>query len=182
MTAMLTQHSGEIEDLRRAMFKDYDRREGRRSEIQQARKLQDGSHSPFILSIPEPQSRRSSTEGTHPDEHQLECLDEEPEQIVLNVRPPRPNAKTKVGRRAPRPTKKSSDGFPYPSFPAAITKKIASAFARSLGSKSAIIDKETLEAITEATDQYLSNDLGVFANHAGRKKNDESDVIAVMRR
>lgn len=81
--------------------------------------------------------------------------------------------------------KKSLDRLPYPSFPAGITKKIVSTFARSLGSKSTIIDKQTLEAITEATDQYferLSNNLGIFANHAGITNIDESDVIAVMRR
>ena len=185
MTALLTGRSGEIEDLWSAMSKAYDPRHGRLSRMQQARKLERGLHSPFILEIPELQSGRSLAEETHNGEQQLACIDEEPEQSVLNVRPAQAKATTKVGRRATRPLKKSSDGAPCPSFPAGITRKIASTFARSLGSRSTIIDKETLEAITEATDQYfkqLSEDLGVFADHAGRKNIDESDVVAVMRR
>ncbi|KAF6233684.1 hypothetical protein HO173_008241 [Letharia columbiana] len=182
---MLTPHSDEREGLRRAMYKDHDRREGHSNRIQQARELEGEGKSPFILNIPVLQSRRSSAEANFPDEQQLGGLDKEPEQSVLNVRPTNSITKAKAGRRAPRPMKKSRQGFPYPSFPAGVTKNIASTFARSLGSKSTIIDKETLEAITEAIDQYfeqLSIDLGVFANHAGRRKIGENDVIAVMLR
>lgn len=182
---MLTPHSDEREGLRRAMYKDHDRREGHSNRVQQARELEGEGKSPFILNIPVLQSRRSSAEANFPDEQQLGGLDKEPEQSVLNVRPTNSITKAKAGRRAPRPMKKSRQGFPYPSFPAGVTKNIASTFARSLGSKSTIIDKETLEAITEAIDQYfeqLSIDLGVFASHAGRRKIGENDVIAVMLR
>ena len=167
---MLTGSSGKIEDLWRAMSN------GRLSRMQQARTLERGLHSPFILDIPELQSGSSLAEEPRTG------IDEEPEQSVLNMRPAQAKATTKSGRRAKRPLKKSSDGAPCPSFPVGITRKIASTFARSLSSR---IDKETLEAITEATDQYfeqLSKDLGVFADHAGRKNIDESDVVAVMRR
>ena len=167
------------------MYKDYDRREGHLSGIQQARELKSGVHSPFLLNFPELQSGRSSAEATYPDEQQLGGLDKEPEQSVLNVRPTNPNATTKAGRRESKPMKKSRDGFSFSSFPTGITKKIASTFAGSLGNKSTVIDKEILAAINEATDQYfeqLSNDLDAFANHAGRKRINESDVIAVMRR
>ena len=129
---------------------------------------------PFILNIPELQSRCSSPEGTR-----LRGLNEQPEQSVLIERRTNPNSKIKAGRRAPRPVKNS----PCSRF--RITKKVASTFARSRGSKSTIIGKEILEAITDATDQYfeqLSNDLCVFAEHAGRKNINENDVIAVMRR
>lgn len=153
--------------------------------MQNALELDGGAHSPFALNIPGFDTRRSSAEATYPYDQQVGGFDEEPEQTLLNVRPTTSDATIEAGRRASRLMKKSRDGVPYPSFPAGTTKKIASTFARSLGSKSTTIDKETLDAITEATDQYfeqLSNDLGVFANHARRKKIDESDVIAVMRR
>ena len=182
---MLTGRSGEIEDLGRYMSKAYDPRDGRLSRMQQARKLERGLHSPFILDISELQSGRSLADETHTGEQQLTCIDEEPEQSVLNVRPTQAKATTKIGKRVKRPLKKSSDGAPCPSIPISLTRKIASTFARSLGSRSKKLDKETLEAITEATDQYfeqLSKDLGVFADHAGRKNIDESDVVAVMRR
>ena len=185
MTVVLTGCSGEVEDFWRAMSKAYDPCDGRLSRMRQPRKLERGLHSPFILDIPELQSGRSLAEETRTGEQQLTCIDEEPEQSVLNVRPAQAKATTKVRRRAKRPLKKSSDGAQSPSFPVGITKKIASTFARSLSSRSTKIDKETLEAITEATDQYfeqLSKDLGVFADHAGRKNIDESDVVAVMRR
>ena len=183
MRGRLTQHSSKTEDLRRAMYKEYNRREGHLSEIQQVRESTGEVNPQFVLNTPELQSRRSFAEATHPYDQQLGGFDE-PEQSVLDVRPAKSNATTKAGRRAPKLMKKSRDGMSYPSFPAGITKKIASTFARPLGNKSSI-EKETLDAIIEATDQYfeqLSNDLGVFANHARRKKIDESDVIAVMRR
>ena len=183
MRGRLTQHSSKTEDLRRAMYKKYNRREGHLSEIQQVREPTGEVNPQFVLNTPELQSRRSFAEATHPYDQQLGGFDE-PEQSVLDVRPAKSNATTKAGRRAPKLMKKSRDGMSYPSFPAGITKKIASTFDRPLGNKSSI-EKETLDAIIEATDQYfeqLSNDLGVFANHARRKKIDESDVIAVMRR
>lgn len=167
------------------MYNDHDHRKDHLSETQRTRELEGGVNSPFILAIPGFQSRRSSAEATYSLEQQLGGLDEEPEQNVLNVTQTNPNATTKAGGKAPRPKKKSCDVVPYLSFPTGITKNIASAFAESLGSKSTPIDKETLKAITEASDQYfeqLSNDLGVFADHAGRKNIGESDVIAVMRR
>ena len=71
-----------------------------------------------------------------------------------------------------KPVKKSYHRFRYPSFPAGVTKRIASTFALSVGIKSPRIDKETLDAISEAIDKFfeqLSDDLGVFVNHAKRK-------------
>ena len=181
--AMLTQHSDKTEDVRRAMHKDYDSPEDYLRGMQQARELEGGLHSPFVLRIPELQPRRSFAKTTYPDEQQLGDPDGDSEHSLLDLRSNNINATKKSGGNSPKPTKKS--GFPYPSFPAGITKRIASTFARSMGSKSTIIDEEALEAIGEAIDQYfeqLSNDLGVLAYHAGRKKIDESDVIAVMRR
>lgn len=76
---------------------------------------------------------------------------------------------------------KSYNRFPYPAF---YLKRIASAIVRSVGSKSTAIDRETLGAISEATDRFfghLSNDLGVFAIHVGRSNINEEDAVnAVM--
>lgn len=166
------------------MYENGDSLEGHLNEVQQAPELEDGVHSPFVLNIPELLSGHSSAEATYPDKQELERLDMEPEQSVLHARFTNSNTTTKAGRRAPKTVKKSRDGFLYPSFPTGILKRIASTFAQSLGSKSTI-DNETLEAITEAADQYfeqLSDDLSVFASHARRKKINESDVLAVMRR
>ena len=171
--------------MRRDIYENGDRREGHLSEVKQALELEGGVHSPFVLKISELLSRQSSAEATYPDEQEFECLDMESKQSVLRAGFTNPNSTIKAGRRAPKPMKKSRDGFPCPSFPTGITKRIASTFARSLGSKLTKIGNETLEAITEATDQYfeqLSNDLGVFATHARRKKINESDVVAVMKR
>ena len=120
---MLTQLSNELESLRRAMYESRDPREGHLSEVQQAPELEDGVHSPFILNIPELLSRQSSAEATYPDKQESECLDMEPEQSVLHARFTNPSSTTKAGRRAPKPMKKSRDGFPYPSFPTGITSK-----------------------------------------------------------
>lgn len=182
---MLTQHSDETEDSRHVMHNDHDHREDYVSEMQQAHRLEGGVRSPFILNIPELQTRHSSAKATYPDEHQLEGLNEDSKHNLLNARANNTNATIESAGKAPKPMKKSYRGFPYPSFPSGITKTIASTFARSIGSQSTTINMDALKAISEATDHYfgqLSNDLSIFATHAGRKKIDPSDVIAVMRR
>lgn len=181
--AMLTQYSGETEDLCQTMHKDYDSRHGCLSGMQQAQELEGGVYSSFILNTPDFQSRHSSAKATYPGEQHLGGPNEESKHssaISNNT-----NATAKPVRKAPKQMKRLYHEFLCSSFPVGITKRLASTFARSMGSKSSRIDKEALEAISEATDQYfrqLSNDLGVFANHAGRKVINESDVIAVMKR
>lgn len=180
---MLTHHSGETEDLYRAMRKDYDSRHCCLSGMQQVQELEGVVYFPFILNIPDFQSRHSSVEATYPGEQQLGGPNEESEHgsaISNNT-----NATAISVRKAPKQMKRLYHEFLCSSFPVGITKRLASKFARSTGSKSSRIDKETLEAISKATDQYfrqLSNGLGVFANHARRKIINESDVIAVMKR
>ena len=167
------------------MHRDHEHREDNLSGVQQAGDPESGGNSPFILDTPELQSKLSFPEVTYVDEQQLGDLDKEPPPKYLGLSVLNTNATIKIGRRALKPMKKSYCGLPFPSFPAGISKRIASTFARSLSSKSSVLDKETLKAITKATDQYfgqLINDLVVFANHAGRKNIDESDVVAVMSR
>ena len=153
--------------------------------MQQAGEPESGADSPFILDIPELQSRLSLPQVKYVNDQQLGDLKKKPPPKFLDRSLLNTNATIKAGTRASKLVKESYCGLHHPSFPAGISKRIASTFARSLSSKPPVLDQETLKAINDATDQYfgqLINDLGIFANHAGRKNIDESDVLAVMRR
>jgi histone H3/H4 len=81
--------------------------------------------------------------------------------------------------------KVSKHGIQYPSFPAGVVKKLATTYARTSGNSKAKINKETLDAVMQASDWFfeqVSDDLGAYAKHAGRKTIDESDVITLMKR
>lgn len=151
--AMLTQYSGETEDLCRAMHKDYDSRHGFLSGMQQAQELEGVVYSPFIPNIPDFQSRHSSAKAKYPGEQHLGGPNEESEHgsaISNNT-----NATAKSVRKAPKQMKRLYHEFSCSSFLVGITKRLASRFARSKGSKSSRIDKEALEAVSEATNQYF---------------------------
>ena len=81
--------------------------------------------------------------------------------------------------------KTSRRGISYPSLPTGVVKSLSSTFAMSVGLKKANIGKESLAAIMEASDWFfeqLGEDLGTYAEHAGRKMIDERDVSTVMKR
>lgn len=81
--------------------------------------------------------------------------------------------------------KVSKYGIQYPSFPAGVVKKLATTYARTSGNSKATISKDTLDAIMQASDWFfeqVSDDLGAYAEHAGRKTIEESDVITLMGR
>jgi len=81
--------------------------------------------------------------------------------------------------------KVSKHGIQYPSLPAGVVKKLATTFARTSGNNKAKINKETLDAIMQASDWFfeqVSDDLGAYAQHAGRKTIDESDIVTLMGR
>lgn len=89
----------------------------------------------------------------------------------------------RMGKRR-KELKLSRIGLDYPSFPAAPIKKLALSFMKSQGSK-AQLDKETLAALVETTDDFFEQigiDLAAYAQHAGRKVIEESDVLALMKR
>ena len=104
------------------------------------------------------------------------------------TRPPRPNRVIKTSRH----------GIPYPSLPANMIKRIATSLAlpgrRGGGGRSvatatttgrSTISRETLGAIIEASDcffEQISDDLSAYAEHAGRKTIDESDMVTLMKR
>ena len=90
---------------------------------------------------------------------------------------------SKVAKK--KKVKVSKHGIKYPSLPAGIVKKLATTYARAGGSSKAKISKDTLEAIMQASDWFfeqVSEDLGAYAKHAGRKTIDESDMITLMKR
>ncbi|ELR03210.1 hypothetical protein VC83_02332 [Pseudogymnoascus destructans] len=87
--------------------------------------------------------------------------------------------------KAKKTTRVSKHGIQYSSLPAGVVKKLATTFARTGGSGSGKISKDALAAIMQATDWFfeqVSDDLGAYAAHAGRKTIDENDVMALMKR
>jgi histone H3/H4 len=80
--------------------------------------------------------------------------------------------------------KLSKIGLDYPTFPAAPVKKLALSFMKSQGSK-AQLNKDALAALVQTTDDFFEQigiDLAAYAQHAGRRMIEESDVLALMRR
>lgn len=185
----LTDCSGGTQDLQRAICEVTTRRKSHTSEVAQAQRLENATYSPFILNIPRLEARHtSSRSGILEEEQNRDENVEWPGFSTLSSRIDKPSVSitsNKARRRIPRAVKRSRHGIPYQSLPPGVTRKIASSLIHSSGGKQSRINKETLEAIIEAGDQYLEQlggDLGVFANHAGRTKIDESDMIAAMKR
>lgn len=90
-----------------------------------------------------------------------------------------------IRRRPTKIQKISRHGKRFPSIPTSTMKKLASKFARSAGQTRSKLNKDCLNAIDQATDWFfeqLGDDLGSYAEHAGRKTIDETDVVALMRR
>ncbi|RAL67800.1 hypothetical protein DID88_008527 [Monilinia fructigena] len=77
----------------------------------------------------------------------------------------------------------SMDGPSSP--PGGVVKKHALTFARNGASKGENLSRDALDAVMQATDWFfeqISDDLGTYSEHAGRKTIDESDVLMLMRR
>ncbi|KAF2460271.1 centromere kinetochore component CENP-T-domain-containing protein [Lineolata rhizophorae] len=88
-------------------------------------------------------------------------------------------------KRPVRQKRISKHGIEYPLLPSSVVRKLATSMIRSSGSSNAKLSKDTLDAIMQATDWFFeqaSEDLGKYAQHAGRKTIDESDVITLMKR
>ncbi|KAF3353123.1 hypothetical protein VD0002_g238 [Verticillium dahliae] len=81
--------------------------------------------------------------------------------------------------------KRSKHGHSYPPFPSTVVKRVAEQFARTSGISNPRIGKDTLAALQQATDWFfeqVSEDLGAYAAHAGRRTINESDMELVMKR
>ena len=79
----------------------------------------------------------------------------------------------------------SKHGIQYPSLPLGVVKKLATTYVRMSGNSKPKIRKDTLDAIMQASDWFfeqVSEDLGAYSKHAGRKTIDESDVVTLMKR
>jgi histone H3/H4 len=84
----------------------------------------------------------------------------------------------------PKKLHRSRFGIEYPSLQPAVVKKLASTFSKSYGGNGKI-NKETLDAFMESSDWFfeqVSEDLAAYADHARRKRIEESDVITLMKR
>lgn len=111
------------------------------------------------------------------DQEQDEADDEIAEPTTTAVEPPQP--------RPIKPLKTSRFGIPYPSLPAGVVKRIATTVAPSTRKGKLQISKDTLGALIEASDVFfeqVSDDLGAYAEHAGRQTIDERDMITLMKR
>ncbi|KAI4870303.1 hypothetical protein F4820DRAFT_469665 [Hypoxylon rubiginosum] len=82
-------------------------------------------------------------------------------------------------RRRKAGKKISRHGIEYPSLPQGVVKRLATTLAKTAGVGKSKISSDTLEAIMQATDWFfeqLGDDLSAYAQHAGRKTIDESDM------
>ncbi|KFX88679.1 hypothetical protein O988_08945 [Pseudogymnoascus sp. VKM F-3808] len=87
--------------------------------------------------------------------------------------------------KAKKTIRVSKHGIQYSSLPTGVVKKLATTFARTGGSGNGKISKDALAAIMQATDWFfeqVGDDLGAYAEHAGRKTIDENDVMTLMKR
>ena len=118
---------------------------------------------------------QSSPKGTYGDVSMQDITQQDVEVVETQQR--------KVARK--KKLKVSKHGIQYPSLPAGVVKKLATTFARTAGNSKAKINKEALDAIMQASDWFfeqVSDDLGAYAKHAGRKTIDESDIVTLMAR
>ena len=169
---------GDTEELRTALAKTLDRQGDDIDRPQQDQSYDGDTCSPFVLHIPNTDSANPSLGNVS-----LERLDEVNVGECLQDCASDGEARPKSLLKASKARKNSS--LDIPKLPSRITKQIASTFLSTTMGRQSQVGRELLQVIIEAGDQYfeqLGGDLEAFASHAGRKKINESDVIAVMKR
>jgi len=119
------------------------------------------------------------------DDEELVAYREEESALDRSLQGPEASetVQKRMGRRR-KEVKLSRVGLDYPSFPAAPVKKLALNFMKTQGSK-AQLNKDALAALVQTTDDFFEQmglDLAAYAQHAGRRMIEESDVLALMRR
>lgn len=97
-----------------------------------------------------------------------------------------PDQISKSKPRKPKILAVSRRGISYSPLPARVVKRVATRFQRlyAKGGK-ATIKGDTLIALMEASNEFFEQfgfDLKAYAQHARRKKIDESDVTTIMKR
>ncbi|KAL7947800.1 centromere kinetochore component CENP-T domain-containing protein [Trichoderma barbatum] len=107
---------------------------------------------------------------------------------TLGREPEKPNDDI-IGYPHGRPKKKkariSKHNIEYPQLPPVFVRQVTQAAIQTTGLINQRISADTLGALTQASDWYfqqLGDDLGAYANHAGRRTIEERDVIALMNR
>lgn len=135
-----------------------------------------------IFALPSSLNRSPLPHGETLDEYD----DRDPLQTAtVSAKPLSIGSNQKSKSRAPKPLKMSRRGIAYPSLPIGVIKSLSSTFAMSVGLKKTHMSKESLEAIVDASDWFfeqLGQDLGIYAEHAGRRKIDDRDVSTLMKR
>lgn len=130
----------------------------------------------------------------------IEPLDEEDDELELAFEQPRRRSSVREAQsllRAPgrgRPkgsvTKKkvkklSQLGAEYPPLPPNFVKRVAQRALQNSSLNNPRISADVVTALTQASDWFfeqMGDDLGAYAEHAGRDVIDEADVITLMRR
>ncbi|KAH8553060.1 centromere kinetochore component CENP-T-domain-containing protein [Umbelopsis sp. PMI_123] len=130
------------------------------------------------------ESRLSSTQISRP-KLQPQSPIKEPERPLVQVTLAQLAARSgddvdQLRRDTKAPVQKVSEaGIVVPNLPKALVKDLFSSFARSK------VSREALETVMEASHQFFaqaSEDLSVYAGHAGRTMIQEDDVQCLMRR
>lgn len=129
---------------------------------------------------------------TEPDADQDVEIEEDGQTLESQLRQgsiPRslsPSSRQKKQTTARRKSLKVSRyGTPYPSLPSSVTKRLATSFARLHSGPTTKLSKDTLDAISQASDWFfeqIGEDLASYAEHAGRKTIEEADVVTLMNR
>lgn len=164
------------------MLEEYAHRQGRASDVRSRQSLQNGVDKTFAFDIP----------STHPEDSSLSngsmCEHEDPGSTrldLLTVDLETNKRKRKAKASVSRVLRISRHDNSYPSLPAGVVKNIASALARLSGDKKSKFETERFDAIKQASEWFfeqISEDLGTYSKHAGRRKINESDVITLMKR
>lgn len=96
-----------------------------------------------------------------------------------------PQGRPKKKKAKTSKTRISKHNIEYPQLPPAFVRQVTQAAIQTTGLINQRIPADTLGALTQASDWYfqqLGDDLGAYANHAGRRTIEERDVITLMNR
>lgn len=178
----VTNLRGDTEDLRRHGFE----LSSPRLSIQKTTQINNVSRfedEDFRLVILEARHREKPLSIIN-DEAGSEIEEVRPGRLPLNV-PTSLNLRRNARTTTRKERKVSRHGIPVPALPSGMLKKLSAKFARTTGRGKSKINKESLAAIEQATEWFfeqISEDLGAYSKHAGRRTIDETDIVALMRR
>ena len=165
-----------MQNLRRVVIKASSIGQNRRSDLAPWGLLEHGVDTTFALDPPS--FHDPAPQGDTVDQN--DDLDQLQTENLVNSAPKHPKKP-----RVARASKTSRRGIQYPSLPTSVIKSISSTLARSAGLRKTHVNKDSLAAMMDASDWFfeqLSEDLGTYTKHAGRRKIDERDVSTFMKR